>query len=165
MASFLAFQSSFPVQLFILCEGRMYGCKGPQVWHASPKAFLHISGSNYNPVCHGLTSLFITSQYDCIVCLGAFGGRFDHAMSNVNTLFVSGQIQKKQCYLLSANQLVFLLSAVRFSIFNVPCLVDIATFTSPTNWNRPYFYSMILFSYTVLWFEFQYFILQLLITL
>ena len=51
-------------------------------------------------------------QYDSIVCLGAFGGRFDHMMANINTLYTAHELQKKPVYLLSSTQVVSLLQPV-----------------------------------------------------
>jgi len=48
-------------------------------------------------------------DYDSIVCLGAFGGRFDHMMANINTLYTAHELQKKPVYLLSSTQVVSLL--------------------------------------------------------
>eukprot|EP00112_Aurelia_sp_Birch-Aquarium-sp1_P013612 Seg2893.3 transcript_id=Seg2893.3/GoldUCD/mRNA.D3Y31 product="Thiamin pyrophosphokinase 1" protein_id=Seg2893.3/GoldUCD/D3Y31 len=48
-------------------------------------------------------------EYDCIVCFGAFDGRLDHVMSNINTLYTASTFQAIPCYLLSSIQVVCLL--------------------------------------------------------
>eukprot|EP00794_Sanderia_malayensis_P003788 gene3788-4311_t len=48
-------------------------------------------------------------EYDAIVCLGGFGGRMDHVMSNLNCLYKASKIQSKPCYLVSSKNLMCLL--------------------------------------------------------
>lgn len=55
-------------------------------------------------------------QVDCLVALGAFGGRFDHMMSIVNTLFDATKTTKYPIYLIGDDNIACLLRPGSYTI-------------------------------------------------
>ncbi|XP_077993715.1 thiamine pyrophosphokinase 1-like [Glandiceps talaboti] len=59
-------------------------------------------------VCEKIKILFL--QVDCIVVIGAFGGRMDHVMANINTLYIATELTDVPVYLVGEKNLMCLLN-------------------------------------------------------
>ncbi|XP_065053187.1 thiamin pyrophosphokinase 1-like [Rhopilema esculentum] len=62
-------------------------------------------------MCQALKEKNMQEEYSCIVALGAFGGRLDHLMSNINALYTAAETQDKPCYLMSSTEITCLLQS------------------------------------------------------
>ena len=51
-------------------------------------------------------------QFDCLVAYPAFGGRLDQTMANINTMFQLKEKTKKPCYLITDDDIAFLVDKV-----------------------------------------------------
>lgn len=65
-----------------------------------------------------LVRLICFQDCEVVVVLGAFGGRLDHVMANINTLFEAKKFLNKPVVLFSKESVAFLLKPVRSVLFS-----------------------------------------------